>query len=328
MNPLDQRQDSNAKDTESFRDSIDEASEDYDLDPFTETVEDMELDELLGSSDQSHNPDEGEDTPETESSLEPQRGVGIDAVLREAEDKLGPEYARVIRDLQAEYTRGRQEISEERKRTEDLTGRMEEHLRKMEEFEEDQYSESDEETDQLQSTITDDHRDLFRLMLGELGPEWAEEHGYVKSDDLTRMREQQTAVSERRDELNDSVDVGIERYGGEFGYRAEDGSFVLNQEAKNQMAPVYQRLTRNLPEGVSFPGTVLDVFEITFGGEETGRLNAGRDRIEELGRLGGVANGSAGGTNSLNWYKSGESLGKTIRKAAALSAREVLTNRR
>ena len=114
---------------------------------------------------------------------------------------MGPEYARVIRDLQAEYTRGRQEISEERKRTEDLTGRMEEHLRKMEEFEEDEYSESDEETDQLQSTITDDHRDLFRLMLGELGPEWAEEHGYVKSDDLTRMREQQTAVSERRDEL-------------------------------------------------------------------------------------------------------------------------------
>ena len=329
MNPLDQRQDSNAEDTESFRDAIEEVSEDYDLDPFTETVEDMELDELLGSSDQSHTSDVGEDTPETESSLEPQRGVGIDVVLREAEDKLGPEYARVIRDLQAEYTRGRQEIAEAHRTTEDLTERMEDHLQKMEELDEEESSEADEEViDQLRSTITDDHRDLFRLMLGELGPEWAQENGYVKSDDLTRMRDQQAAVTVRRDELNDSVDEGIERYGGSFGYRAEDGSFILNQEAKEQMTPVYQRLTRNLPEGVSFPGTVLDVFEITFGGDEAGRASAGRDRVEELGRLGGIANGSAGGTSSLNWYRPGESLGKTIRKAAALSTREFNGNRR
>ena len=328
MNSSDPRQDSNAGDTESFRDAINEASEDYDLDPFTETVEDAELDELLGSSNQSHTSDEGEDTSATESSLEPQRGVGIDAVLQEAEDKLGPEYARVIRDLQAEYTRGRQEIAEERRRTEDLTGRMEEQLQRMEELNDEELSESDEEIDQLRDTITDDHRDLFRLMLTELGPEWAEANGYVRSGDLNRMREQQVAVSQRRDELNDSVDVGIERYGNAFGYRAEDGSFILNQEAKEKMTPVYERLTKNLPEGVSFPGTVLDVFEITFGGDEAVRAAEGRDRVEELGRIGGVANCSAGGTSSLNWYKQGESLGKTIRKAAALSAREIGANRR
>ena len=329
MNPLDQRQDGNAGDT-SLRDMIDVASEDYDLDPFTETVEDAELDELLGSSSRPGASEGAKDTPETGSFDEAARGVGIDAVLQEAEDKLGPEYARVIRNLQGEYTRGRQEIADEKRAREELTERFDKISSQLEDLNSSSGEglEDDSDTSALQSAITDDHRQLFRMMLSELGPEWATENGYVKTGDLSRMKQQEEAVSARQSELNDSVSMGIERYGDAFGHRSEDGKFILNPETKERMATVYERLTRNLPEGVQFPGTVLDIYELTFSGDEAVKRNTENDRREELGRLGGIANDSASGTGSLAWYKPGESFGKTIRKASALAAREISRGRR
>ena len=154
----------------------------------------------------------------------------------------------------------------------------------------------------------------------ELGPEWAAENGYIKDADLAVQAEQDA----RSSELTSALDDGINRYGDAFGSRVE-GRFVLNEEAKAKMASVYARLVKNLPEGIQFPGTVLDVFEITFGG---GRRTSEQERVDSILGASGVANGSAGGgTGSLAWYKPGESLGKTIRKAAALATREVNSRR-
>ena len=324
MNPEDQRQVGNEEETSTFRDLIESATEDLDLDPFSETVEDAELDELLGSSSQA---DAGTEAGETQGTVPPTNttgGVGIDVVLERVEEMLGPEFSRPIRQLQGEYTRGRQEIAAERQKFEDLSGRMEEQLSRLDNYEfvtPDDEAAQDEQ-DNLRAAITDDHRSLFRLMLSELGPEWAQENGYVKASDLEQQAQRNAAIDARTSELSSAIDEGIERYGDSFGQRI-DGKFVLNEQAKEQMANTYARLVNNLPEGVQFPGTVLDVFEITFDGEGASKRNSENARISGVLGATGVATGTSNGVGNLSWYKKGEDFGSTIRKAAALASREV-----
>lgn len=321
MNPQDQRQDGDGEDTmQSIRDTIELATEDLDLSPFTETVEDKELDELLGSSGQSDANAGAEDTSGT--STDAPRGMGIDKIFQEVSEKIGPEAAQVVKDLQAEYTRSRQELAQERGLREELNSKFDAVNERLDVLDREPAG-ADEEYPDLSAAITDDHRVLFRLMLKELGPDWAAENGYMKAGDLEDIKNQEKAVSARQTELGSAIETGIKRYGNSFGHRDSNNVFVLNPEAKASMEVVYERLARNLPRGVSFPGTVLDIFEITFGGDESAKLNGERNRIDRLSGLGSVANGSSNGTSNLGWYKEGESLSKTIRKASALSSREI-----
>jgi len=328
----DPRQVANAEETSTFRDLIDTATEDLDLNPFSETVEDAELDALLAGSDQTNVSSGAEETRETVPSTDAPGNKGIDVVLEKVQELLGDEYSRPIRQLQGEYTRGRQEIASERSKFDELSSKMETQLERLDNYEfvtpEDEADAAKtEEIDNLKAAITDDHRSLFRMMLSELGPEWAAENGYIKDADLTAKAEQDAVVAARTSELTGALDSGIDRYGDAFGSRV-DGKFVLNDEAKARMAPVYSRLVQNLPEGVQFPGTVLDVFEITFGGEGVTKRTSEQERIDSILGASGVATGSAGGgTGSQAWYKPGESLSKTIRKAAALATREVNARR-
>ena len=325
MNPENQRQVGDDEETSTFRDLIETATEDLDLDPFSETVEDAELDELLGSSGQPDVGANAEETLATVPSTDASGDMGYDVILEKVDEVLGPAFSRPIRKLQAEYTRSRQEIASERSRVEELSGRMEEQLNRLDQYElvDTEDDAAEEEVDLLRISITDDHRSLFRLMLNELGPEWATENGYVNAADL----EQGAQVDARTSELSSAIDAGIDRYGDMFGARV-DGTFTLNESAKEKMAPVYARLVRNLPEGIQFPGTVLDVFEITFGGEGATRRNKDASREQAVLEASGVAaDGTASGTGSLAWYKPGESFGKTIRKAAALATRESAARR-
>lgn len=325
MNPENQRQAGDDEETSTFRDLIETATEDLDLDPFSETVEDAELDELLGSSGQPDVGANAEETLATVPSTDASGDMGYDVILEKVDEVLGPAFSRPIRKLQAEYTRSRQEIASERSRVEELSGRMEEQLNRLDQYElvDTEDDAAEEEVDLLRNSITDDHRSLFRLMLNELGPEWATENGYVNAADL----EQGAQVDARTSELSSAIDAGIDRYGDMFGARV-DGTFTLNESAKEKMAPVYARLVRNLPEGIQFPGTVLDVFEITFGGEGATRRNKNASREQAVLEASGVAaDGTASGTGSLAWYKPGESFGKTIRKAAALATRESAARR-
>ena len=325
MNSQDQRQVGSDEETSTFRDLIDTATDDLDLDPFTETVEDAELDQLLAGSNQADVSSNAEETQGTAPSPSASQNKGIDVVLEKVQELLGDEYSRPIRQLQGEYTRGRQEIASERAKFDELSGKMEQQLERLDNYEfvtpeDEDHAAREQEVDNLKAAITDDHRSLFRVMLAELGPEWAAENGYIKDADLAVQAEQDA----RSSELTSALDDGINRYGDAFGSRVE-GRFVLNEEAKAKMAPVYARLVKNLPEGIQFPGTVLDGFEITFGG---GRRTSEQERVDSILGASGVANGSAGGgTGNLAWYKPGESLGKTIRKAAALATREVNSRR-
>lgn len=325
MNPENQRQAGDDEETSTFRDLIETATEDLDLDPFSETVEDAELDELLGSSGLPDVGANAEETLATVPSTDASGDMGYDVILEKVDEVLGPAFSRPIRKLQAEYTRSRQEIASERSRVEELSGRMEEQLNRLDQYElvDTEDDAAEEEVDLLRNSITDDHRSLFRLMLNELGPEWATENGYVNAADLA----QGAQVDARTSELSSAIDAGIDRYGDMFGTRV-DGTFTLNESAKEKMAPVYARLVRNLPEGIQFPGTVLDVFEITFGGEGATRRNKNASREQAVLEASGVAaDGTASGTGSLAWYKPGESFGKTIRKAAALATRESAARR-
>tara|TARA_R110000824_G_scaffold372146_5_gene562264 strand:- start:371 stop:1363 length:993 start_codon:yes stop_codon:yes gene_type:complete len=328
----DPRQAGNDEETKTFRSLIETATDDFDLNPFTETVEDAELDALLAGSNQTDGSLAGGETQGTVPPTDTAGNKGIDVVLEKVQELLGDEYSRPIRQLQGEYTRGRQEIAAERTKFDELSGKMEDQLERLDNYEfvtpDDEEAEAEnQELDNLKSAITDDHRSLFRVMLAELGPEWAAENGYINTADMTAKAEQDAVVDARTSELTSALDDGIERYGDVFGSRV-DGAFVLNEESKAKMAPVYARLVSNLPDGVQFPGTVLDVFEITFGGEGVTRRNSEQERIDSVLGAGGVARGSAaGGTGSQAWYKKGESLGNTIRKAAALATREVNARR-
>jgi hypothetical protein len=246
----------------------------------------------------------------------PARGVAVDELLRDVESNLGSDYAQAIRNLQADHTRWHQNkntiddaqrvVEENRQLQQELKEALDE-VRGIGEEEENQIDE------ELLSGVTEDHRTLFRALLGEIGPEWATQNGYVKQDDLN-ARDQ--AVENNR-VMAQAADAGIADYGDHFGSRDGDGRFIINPEIRQEMEETYNRLG-----GSSFGGSLLDVYRIAFPGRST-QSGQSSDAIAKRRRA-RVESGSASArTTPSSIYKSGDKISSVVRKASALAFNEL-----
>lgn len=156
--------------------------------------------------------------------------AGIDTVLRKVRENpnatLTTEEAEAIRAQQATITR----LQQERK---DLESRMDDAVRAA-------VQEALGETAQEEELpLTDDQEALFKKLL--------QKYGVVLKDELEQMDQQKTATT-YRDESNRRA---AEAYGDGFGAFDEEGNFVLSDESREELAPVYQRL-QDSARGVTY----------------------------------------------------------------------------
>lgn len=197
------------------------------------------------TEDQEGAPSEGEDdateeeeapdtdTEPTEDAEEPDTALDrtVGAVLSRIEAGTStPEDAKVIRDLNANWTQNqkvRSELEKSRREFED----MKSEFRELIETEEAKLP--DEEEIDL-SDIPDE--DKVRLQ------KWADAQGLVKKSDL----EQQALEDTRTTIMSESNREGIELFGDDFGTLNPDGTLSVNPEASRVMAPVYDRVSKAL----------------------------------------------------------------------------------
>ncbi len=232
---------------------------------------------------------------------------GVDKVLAEASEKLGPEYAEVIKGLQREMVQGNEIDS--------LRSQLQARIDEVEQALGDVQGEGTGETEEDPlDAIPEDQMDLLRLVL--------EREGYVKRSD-----QEAEDASEFAESLHQK---GVEEWGEDFG-QIVDGEFIPSDEAKAAMEPVFSRLVeqQNL---TMFDLHVLANYDSLIEQAKTAGAEAERTRIREasqnrvsgLQRANGVAVRPAGGDTSQPIYKPDDVKGKTMTGKIS----EVLANAR
>ena len=219
---------------------------------------------------------------------------GIDQVLRDVADNLGEQHADVIKGLQRDFTH-HGEIESLKRQLRDAIGEVDV-LR-------DDLAEAPEDGPDPLSEVPDEQLQLLELAL--------ERGGYVKKDDLD---------DHARDGLiSDSNEYGVEVFGDSFGNIDEStGEFVLNEEAKDQMAPVYDRIKNNdaltfedLYKIANFEQLIETAF--TQGAEQTAeKLRSQNDQRVSRVIRGNVPRRNAGGVTRNNIYDPDDLKGKSI----------------
>ena len=228
--------------------------------------------------------------PEEETARRP----GIDQVLRDVADNLGDQHADVIKGLQKDFTH-HGEIESLKRQLRDAIG----------EFDslKDEINQSPEDIPDPLEGVPDEQLQLLELAL--------ERGGYVKKDDLDEEA--------RNGLIGESNEYGVKLFGESFGHIDEhSGDFVLNEEAKEQMAPVYDRIKNDdaltfedLYKISNFDELIKTAF--TQGAEETAdKLRSQNDqRVSQVIR-GNVPRRNAGGMTTNNIYNPEDLKGKSV----------------
>lgn len=279
----------------------------------------------FGDSEAGGDPDESQedDVPVKETAS---GGVGIDKVLQEL-DRTNPEYAKVIRGLQSEYTKSRQSADEVEQLREEMKGIVDEWQKLKEETAEDgeddlgeqepiEDSDLSQEAVELFENMDETHKELFTYMLNQLGTKWAQDNGFVKMSDIEQREAQKTASETRAQQLREAVNAGIEEYGDLFGKKNDDGKFVLNPDIREKVEATWKSLG-----GASYKGTMLDLFKIACADEiieyklsrGPSQDSAGSNILNKRMRANRVANGSSNARSTPTFYN-GEKSGNGRRK--------------
>lgn len=178
----------------------------------------------VGTEGAEYTEDEGA-SEESESTRKP----GVDEVLRVLEEAgHGPEYAEVVRDYQRTYSR----LNNERNEIDRMRQELREGLEELGEMREevDASAPPPEEEDAELSKIPSEQQALLQR--------WLKANGYVSQEELS-ARENQRMI---QDLTQGSNKQGVETWGEEFGHFDGDGKFLVNPEARDKMAPVFDRL--------------------------------------------------------------------------------------
>jgi len=162
-------------------------------------------------------------------------GLGIDRVLSDVEEQLGPEYAEAVRDLQRAMVQANQSTSTTNSLKDELTQQIAEVEQLKAELTTLAGPLSDSEDDGLglteeEQTIVDaipeEQRNAFEIMLKRMG--------VAKKSDLDAQSSANLQVNANNE--------GVEAWGEEFGSYNVNGEFVLNPIAKRNMAPIADRV--------------------------------------------------------------------------------------
>ena len=289
-------------------DFFDETAHWSEDDPSLEFGDSSDLED--GEEDETQE-DEGVPVKETTSS----GGVGIDKVLQEL-DRTNPEYAKVVRGLQSEYTKSRNSAKE----VDELKSEMATIVKEWqalkdqtanntedEDGEEDELiedSELSQEAIELFENMDETHKELFTYMLNQLGTRWAQDNGFVKMSDIEEREAQKQAKDQRNTKLKTAVDHGIEEYGELFGSRDESGKFVINPEIRPKVETAWKEMG-----GESYEGTVLDLFKyacadeiIQYKIENPKRPSQGDDTLTKRMRASRVASSSSVSQSTPSFY--------------------------
>lgn len=177
--------------------------------------------------------DEGDEEAEEEA---PSGRPGIDVVLREAEAKLGPEFAEVIRGLQGDFTQNHQlqsqltdAIAEVENLRDEIVGAS---------------SEDEEEEDPLEGVPPEQLERLKAYM---------DKNGYVKQSDVEAVAAREFSIESNK--------RGVEQWGESFGkLNEETGEFEPSQESFNKMQEAFSRMDSQEQGEIQFE----DLYKVTF----------------------------------------------------------------
>lgn len=222
------------------------------------------------------------------------RRPGIDQVLRDVAENLGDQHADVIKGLQRDFTHHGE--------VESLKRQLRDAIGEVDSLREEIYENPEDVPDPL-SEVPDEQLQLLELAL--------ERGGYVKKDDLDEQA--------RNSLIDESNGYGVEVFGDSFGTIDEkNGEFVLNEEAKEQMAPVYNRIKNqdaltfeDLYKIANFDSLIEAAF--TQGAEESVQKlrSQNNERVNQVIR-GNVPRRNAGGVTANNIYNPDDLKGKSI----------------
>jgi len=213
------------------------------------------------------------------------RKPGIDQVLNDVVEQLGDGHADVIRGLQKQFSQN----GEVEARLRQLNSSIEEVERLKAGLE----SGTEVEIDEDLEGVSPEQRELLRKVL--------KADGFVSQADLDEQG--------RSDMMEESNLEGTELFGDSFGELGENGEFLLNEEAKDAMAPVYDRV--KVQDALTFKDLHIltnfnQLIESAYkqGSDSTlERLRTENGaKVNTLQRANGVARRNSGGPTSAQIY--------------------------
>lgn len=325
---------------------VDDEATDLDDDPFRaiieeqakEHAEDIETmqralqgDEAEDSSedDEDTSPDgeqdDAEETAEGKSEEDPAttdeaRRPGIDEVLRQTEERLGPEFAEVIRGLQRNYTDTR---TEWKSAQDELRTTLEDVQRLRDEL----LAERDgEEEEEAEPSALDQLRPEQREMFRSLFDAYASEQGYVRKQEI----ETEKADESSRQFVSQDIEDGLERWGEEFGRRDDEGKFVFNDEVSPEVATIYERIfdpsrgvtAKDLYVLARHDALVEKAVSEAKAAQESEQQEQQTSRRTQARRAMTESRSAPSIPSTQKVYKKGESIEDTVARAAALAYRE------
>jgi len=171
---------------------------------------------------------EEEDSEETESTEAgpPDRSIG--AILQRVSEQ-SPEDAEIIRELNRNWERNNQTQAELQRREQQLDSLRSEVSSRLDELESRIGGDDEDAPDPLEDIDPDEIARLERVL---------RTRGYVRQDDIS----QRDLEKERGTLVSDLNRQAIEEFGDELGTLGPAGELIVNQTAREKMAPVYERL--------------------------------------------------------------------------------------
>jgi hypothetical protein len=280
--------------------------------------------ETMGNKGTNENPKDGYDGtskgPETISqegkSEESSKRPGIDVVLREVGDKLGPEFADVIRSMQTATIQSQTERAQQE--------RLLERIATLEQSLQDLAPQGDNESDDdYFSRVDPETRALYREM--------AEREGLVSRDQLAEERKE----AELTNYVTSSIDEGIEKWGDRFGSRDANGEFNFNPEVYPQIEGTYRRIYGNGANEDGLGLTAQDLYVLTHWEQlvedqvqakleeaTNSRESAVRDRMSQLRRGTVESSTTSARPREVIYQKGKDDLATVVARASAQAMRE------
>ena len=229
---------------------------------------------------------------------------GIDVVLREVEDQLGPQYAEVIRSIQSNYQRAQANWKSGQ-------GELAERLEELEEaLAEVRQPEEEEDPNDPLNQLTPEQWQIFHRM--------AEKAGLVSIDQL----EETEASSQQMGFIQSQIGEALEEWGDAFGYRDENGEFQFNPERYDEIEQVYSRVF-----DPQYGMTARDLFMLAdyprlAQQESQSQQSQYQQRIQQRQRGNVVSRTSQARMGSPIYRKGKDDLDAVVARAAALAFRE------
>jgi hypothetical protein len=283
------------------------------LDGVEETEED-DFSEVQYEEEETEEDVEEEDADEDDEEQLSSGRPGIDKVLRDVEERLGPQAAEVIRGLQGDFTRSGQ-----------LQSKLEDAISEVEELRNDivEASEGGDEAEVADPLAEVPPEQLERLQA------YMERNGYIKKADIDA---EQAMANSLESNLR-----GVETWGDSFGAVDErTGDFEPSAESKDAMKEVFQRIDSGNGDGAL---EFEDLFKIAYfdqivdqaieHGKEEGKRTKSSNNRNRVNRVvgGTVANRNAAPQTSKNVYDPDKTKGVALAKRIGdvmLSARQAL----